>query len=54
MLDSLIMFGMALLILGFIALCNPVLLGWRSRKDALVALAIAGSMLTAGWAARFL
>ena len=54
MLDSLFMFGMGILFLGLVALCNPVLLGWRSRRDALVALAIAGSMLTAGWAARFL
>ena len=54
MLDSLFMFGMALLFLGLVALCNPVLLGWRSRRDALVALAIGGCMLTAGWVARFL
>jgi hypothetical protein len=54
MLDSLFMFGLGLTLLGLVALVNPVLLGWRSRRDALVALAIAGSMLTAGWAARFL
>jgi hypothetical protein len=54
MLDSLFMFGMALLMLGLIALCNPILVGWRNRKEALVALAIGGCLLTAGWAARFL
>lgn len=53
MLDSFFMFGIALLFLSLVALCNPILLGWRSRKDALVALAIASCMLTAGWAARF-
>lgn len=54
MLDSLLMFGMALLVLSLVALCNPILLGWQSRRDALVALAIASCMLTAGWVARFL
>ena len=53
-LDSLIMFGAGITLMGLVALINPVLLGWRSRRDALVALAIAGSMLTAGWAAHFL
>jgi hypothetical protein len=54
MLDSLFMFGMGISFLGIIALFNPVLLGWRSRRDAVVALAIAACLLTAGWAARFL
>lgn len=54
MLDSLFMFGMGISFLGLVALINPVLLGWRSRRDALVALAIAACLLTAGWAARFL
>jgi len=53
-LDSLIMFGAGITLMGLVALINPVLLGWRSRRDALVALAIAGSMLTAGWASHFL
>jgi hypothetical protein len=53
MLDSLFLFGGGTMCLGLVALINPVLLGWRSRRDAVVALAVAGSMLTAGWAGRF-
>ena len=54
MLDSLFMFGMGISFLGLVALVNPVLLGWKSRRDALVALAVAACLLTAGWAGRFL
>ena len=54
MLDSLFMFGMGIFLVAIVALFNPVLLGWRSRRDALVALAIAACLLTAGWAGRFL
>ena len=54
MLDSFFMFGMGIAVIGLVALANPVLLGWRSRRDALVALAIAACLLSAGWAARFL
>ncbi|HVH57219.1 MAG TPA: hypothetical protein VM791_13245 [Vicinamibacterales bacterium] len=54
MLDSLFMFGMGIALIALVALVNPVLLGWRSRRDAVVALAIAACLLTAGWAARFL
>lgn len=52
MLDSFILIGAALLFAGLIALANPVLLGWRSRRDAAVALAIAVVLIVAGWAAR--
>ena len=54
MLDSLFMFGMGISFLGLIALINPVLVGWRSRRDALVALAVAACLVTAGLAARSL
>jgi len=54
MLDSLFLFGGGITCLALVALVNPILLGWRSRRDAVLALAIAGSMLMAGWAARFL
>ena len=52
MLDSLILIGAAMIIAGLIALTDPVLMGWRSRKEALVVLAIAVTLIGAGWLAR--
>lgn len=52
MLDSLFLFAGGLACLGLVALVNPILLGWRSRRDAVVALAIAMTMFTAALAAR--
>lgn len=54
MLDSLFMIGGGLAFVGLLALVNPVLVGWRSRRDALFALAVATVLLTAAWSARFL
>jgi hypothetical protein len=52
MLDSFFLIGAGMTCAGIVAFANPVLLGWRSRRDALVVLAIAATMLLAGWAAR--
>lgn len=52
MLDSLILIGAGMTFAGLVAFANPVLLGWKSRRDAVVVLAIAATMLLAGWAAR--
>ena len=52
MLDSLILIGAGMGCAGIVAFANPILLGWRSRRDALVVLAISATMLLAGWAAR--
>ena len=54
MLDSFFMLGGGLVFLGLVALIDPILVGWRSRRDALYALTIALCMLAAGWAARFM
>jgi hypothetical protein len=54
MLDSLVLIGAGMLILGIVALLNPVLVGWKSRRDAVIVLAVAATFLTAGWLARFL
>jgi hypothetical protein len=54
MLDSLILIGVSLILMGLVALVNPVLLGWRTRRDAVVALVIAVAMISAGWAAHVL
>jgi hypothetical protein len=53
MLDSLILIGASMIIAGLIALKDPVLMGWRSRKEALVVLAIAVTLIGAGWLARW-
>ena len=53
-LDSFFMLGGGLIFLGLVALLDPILLGWRSRRDALYVLMIAVSLLAAGWAARFM
>jgi hypothetical protein len=52
MLDSLILIGASMIIAGLIALKDPVLMGWRSRKEAVVVLAIAATLIGAGWLAR--
>lgn len=52
MLDSLFLIGGGMTCAGLVALANPHLLGWRTRGDALVVLAIAAAMLTAAWLAR--
>jgi hypothetical protein len=54
MLDSVVLIGCGMLILAVVALLNPVLVGWKSRRDAMVVLAIAVTFLTAGWLARML
>jgi hypothetical protein len=54
MLDSLLLIGCGMLLLGVVALLNPILVGWKSRRDAVIVLAIAVTFLTAGWLARFL
>ena len=54
MLDSLFMIGGGMGFIGLLALVDPVLVGWRSRRDALFVLAIATVLLTAAWSARFL
>ena len=54
MLDSFFMLGGGLIFLGLIALLDPILVGWRSRRDALYVLVIAVSLIAAGWAARFM
>ena len=52
MLDSFFMLGGGLVFLGLVALLDPILLGWRSRRDALYVLVVAVLMIAAGWAAR--
>ena len=52
MLDSLILIGASMVIAGLIALKNPMLMGWRSRKDAMVVLALAATLIGAGVLAR--
>lgn len=52
MLDSFFMLGGGLGFLGLIALLDPILLGWRSRRDALYILMVAVGLIAAGWAAR--
>ena len=52
MLDSFFMLGCGLVFLGLIALLDPILLGWRSRRDALYVLVVAVGLIAAGWAAR--
>jgi hypothetical protein len=52
MLDSLILTGAGLSLMGLVALANPILLGWKGRRDAVVALVIAAAMISAGWAVR--
>ena len=54
MLDGLILIGVSLTLMALVALANPFLLGWRTRRDAVVALAIAVAMISAGWAAHVL
>ena len=54
MLDGLILIGVSLVLMGLVALANPILLGWRTRRDAVVVLAIAVAMISAGWAAHSL
>ena len=49
MLDSLILIGTSMGCAGVVAFANPVLLGWRSRRDALVVLTIAATLLLAAW-----
>ena len=54
MLDSFFMLGGGLGFLGLIALLDPILLGWRSRRDAIYVLMVAVTLIAAGWAARTL
>lgn len=54
MLDSLFMIGGGMGFLGLLALVDPILVGWRSRRDAIVVLAVATVLLAAAWSARFL
>jgi hypothetical protein len=54
MLDSLILLGIGVALLGVIALANPILVGWRSRRDAARVLAVAVVLLGLGWLARLL
>jgi hypothetical protein len=54
MLDSLILLGIGVALLGVIALANPILVGWRSRRDAARVLAVAVVLLGLGWLARVL
>jgi hypothetical protein len=54
MLDSFILIGAGLLLAALVAIANPNLMGWRSRRDGVIVLAVAVSMLTAGWVARML
>lgn len=54
MLDSFVVIGAGLAFAGLIAIANPSLMGWRSRRDGMVVLAIAVTMLAAGWAVRLL
>lgn len=51
MLDSLILISAGLAFAGMVALANPVLMGWRSRRDAVMVLLTAAVMLAAGWLA---
>jgi hypothetical protein len=53
-LDSFFMLGGGLGFLALIALLDPILLGWRSRRDALYVLMVAVTLIAAGWAARTL
>jgi hypothetical protein len=52
MLDSFFLIGAGMTCAGLVALINPCLMGWRSRRDAVVVLTIAAAMLSAGWLAR--
>ena len=52
MLDSLVLVGVSLALMGLVALANPILLGWKGRRDAMVALAVAAVMISLGMAAR--
>jgi hypothetical protein len=52
MLDSLIFIGVGMWCAGMVALVNPMLLGWRSRRDALVVLALAALAVGLGWLPR--
>ena len=52
MLDSLFLIGGGMTCAGLVALVDPCLMGWRSRRDALYVLTIAAAMLSAGWLAR--
>jgi hypothetical protein len=52
MLDSLFLIGGGMTCAGLVALANPHLLGWRTRRDALVVLTIAAAMLGAAYLAR--
>ena len=54
MLDSLFMIGGGIGFLGLLALVDPILVGWRSRRDAVIMLALASVLLAAAWSARFL
>ena len=53
MLDVLLLIGSALAFGGVLAMADPCLMGWRSRKDAAVMLAIGVALLGAGWFTRF-
>jgi hypothetical protein len=53
MIELLVLFGASMLFLALLAFVNPCLVGWRTRRDAAVVLAIAVTMLTAGWAAAY-
>lgn len=53
MLDTLIFIGAGMTCAGMVALANPFLLGWRSRHDALVILAIAAVAIVLGFLPRF-
>jgi hypothetical protein len=53
MLDALIFVGAGMTFAGLVALANPFLLGWRSRRDAVVVLAIALVAMAIGGAPRF-
>ena len=51
-LDSLIFIGAGMSCAGMVALINPMLLGWRSRRDALVVLTLAALAIGLGWLPR--
>jgi len=53
MIELLVLFGVGMLFLALLAFVNPCLVGWRTRRDAVIVLAIAVTMLTAGWAASY-
>jgi hypothetical protein len=50
--DSLIFIGAGMSCAGLVALINPMLLGWRSRRDALVVLTLAVFAISLGWLPR--